>query len=124
MNHLSQPQRETLIELLCLAVATNHRESTSQEVAMHRALQKIGWGDPAKPQAIFLARALNEAREIMDDEKCVVAFIASRTAHFEKKEDQNRALELLTLVTEIDGLEECEDTFLARVQAAFEGCDA
>lgn len=87
---------------------------------MHRALQKIGWGDPAKPQAIFLATALREAGEIIDDEKCIVAFIADRTAHFEAKEDQDKAIGLLMLVTEIDGMEESEDTFIARVQAAFD----
>jgi hypothetical protein len=120
MTHLSQRQREALIELLCLAVATNHHDSPAQEVAMHRALQKMGWGDAAKPQAMFLATALREAREIVDDEKCIVAFLASRCAHFEKPEDQKRALDLLMMVTEIDGQEECEDTFIARVQAAFE----
>jgi hypothetical protein len=119
MTHLSQRQREALIELLCLAVATNHKESPAQEAAMHRALQKIGWGDPAKPQAIFLATALREAREIVDDEKCVVAFLADRTAHFETKDDQDRVISLLMLVTEIDGMEESEDTFIARVRAAF-----
>ena len=120
MTHFSQRQREALIELLCLAIATNHRESPAQDAAMHRALQKLGWGDAAQPQVVFLAKALNEAREIIDDEKCVVTFIAGRTAHFPEPADQERALSLLMLVTEIDGMEESEDTFIARVQAAFE----
>ena len=87
---------------------------------MHRALKKLGWGDAAKPQAFFLAKALNEAREIIDDEKCVVTFIASRTAHFETPEEQTSVLDLLMLVLEIDGMDEEEDTFIARVQAALE----
>ena len=120
MTRLNQPQREALIELLCLAIATNHRESPAQEVAMHRALQKLGWADAAKPQAMFLARALNEAREIVDDENCVVPFLASRTAHFESPKDQSAAMELLMLVMEIDGMDESEDTFLARVRAAMD----
>ncbi len=120
MTRLTQPQREALIELLCLAIATNHCDSPAQEVAMHRALKKLGWGDAAKPQAFFLAKALNEAREIIDDEKCVVTFIASRTAHFETPQEQTSALDLLMLVLEIDGMVEEEDTFIARVQAAFE----
>jgi hypothetical protein len=120
MTHFTQRQREAVIELLCLAVATNHRESPAQDAAMHRALQKIGWGDPVKPQAMFLATALREAREIVDDEKCVVAFLADRTANFETKEDQERVISLLMLVTEIDGMEESEDTFIARVQVAFD----
>jgi hypothetical protein len=119
MTHLTQRQREALIELLCLAVATNRRESPAQEAAMHRALQKIGWGDPVKPQAIFLATALREAREIIDDEKCVVTFLADRTAHFETKEDQEKAMNMLMMVTEIDGMEESEDTFITRVRVAF-----
>src|SRR6187401_186833 len=117
MTHLTQRQREALIELLCLAAATNHRDSPPQEAAMHRALQKIGWGDPVKPQAVFLAMALTEARQIIDDEKCVVAFIADRTKHFETPEDQEKVNSLLMMVTEIDGMEESEDTFIARVQA-------
>jgi len=120
MTRLSQPQREALIELLCLAIATNHRDSPAQEVAMHRALQKLGWGDASKPQAIFLAKALNEAREIIGDEKCVVAFIATRAALFETAEEKETALELLMMVLEIDGMDEEEDTFIARVQAAFD----
>ena len=120
MTHLSQPQREALIELLCLAIATNHCDSPAQEVAMHRALQKTGWGDAAKPQAFFLLKALNEAREIVDDENCAVAFIATRAAHFESAEDRRKALDLLMLVLEIDGMDEQEDTFLARIQAAFD----
>jgi hypothetical protein len=120
MTHLSQRQREALIELLCLAVATNHRDSPAQEVAMHRALQKMGWGDATQPQAVFLAKALNEAREIIDDEKCVVTFIAGRTMHFQNPKDKELAMNLLMLVTEIDGMEECEDTFIARVKAALD----
>ena len=119
MTHFSQRQREALIELLCLAAATNHKESPPQEVALHRALQKVGWGEATKPQAVFLATALREAGEIIDDEKCVVAFIADRTAHFETDEERRRVMDLLMLVTEIDGMEESEDTFIARVQAAF-----
>src|SRR5688572_22872949 len=120
MTRLSQPQREALIELLCLAIATNHRDSPAQEVAMHRALQKLGWGDASKPQAIFLAKALNEAREIIGDEKCVVAFIATRAALFEIPEEKETAMELLMMVLEIDGMDDEEDTFIARVQAAFD----
>ena len=120
MTRLTQPQREALIELLCLAIATNHRDSPAQEVAMHRALQKLGWADDSKPQAFFLAKALNEAREIIDDEKCVVPFMASRTAHFASPKDQAAALELLMMVLEIDGMGEEEDTFMARVQAALD----
>ena len=120
MTRLNQPQREALIELLCLAIATNHRESPAQEVAMHRALQKLGWADASKPQAMFLAKALNEAREIVDDENCVVPFLASRTAHFATPQDQAAVLELLMLVMEIDGMDESEDTFLARVRAAMD----
>ena len=120
MTRFSQPQREALIELLCLAIATNHRDSPAQEVAMHRALQKLGWCDATKPQAIFLAKALNEAREIIDDEKCVVTFMASRTAHFDTPQDRAAAMDLLMMVLEIDGMGEDEDTFIARVQAAMD----
>ena len=120
MTRLSQPQREALIELLCLAVATNHCDSPAQEVAMHRALQKLGWADASQPQPVFLAKALREAREIINDEKCVVAFIATRAAHFQSAEDRQTALELLMMVLEIDGMDDEEDTFLARVNAAFD----
>ena len=67
----------------------------------------------------MLLKALQEAREIWDDEKCVVAFLASRCALFETKEDHDSALKFLMLVLEIDGMGEEKDTFLARVQAAF-----
>lgn len=119
MTRLTQPQREALIELLCLAAATNHRESPAQEVAMHRALKKLGWADASLPQPIFLARALNEARELIDDEECTVAFLATRAAVFDSEKARKSALDLLMMVLEIDGMEESEDTFIARVQAAF-----
>lgn len=120
MTRFNQPQREALIELLCLAAATNHQDSPAQEVALHRALKKLGWGDAAQPQVMFLAKALREAREIMDDEPCTVAFIATRAALFEEEEVRKAALDLLMLVLEIDGMDESEDTFMARIQAAFD----
>ena len=86
---------------------------------MHRALQKLGWGNASQPQAIFLAKALNEAREIIGDENCIVAFLATRAALFESPDDRQTAMELLMMVLEIDGMDEEEDTFLARVHAAF-----
>ena len=86
---------------------------------MHRALQKLGWSDASRPQPVFLARALGEAREIIDDEKCLVTFIATRAASFQTPEERKAALDLLMMVTEIDGMDEAEETFLARVQAAF-----
>jgi hypothetical protein len=119
MTRLSQPQREALIELLCLAAATNHRESPAQEIALHRALKKLGWADAHQPQAFFLARALNEAREIIGDEKCTVAFLATRAAEFDTDAARKSAMDLLMMVLEIDGMEECEDTFVARVLATF-----
>jgi hypothetical protein len=120
MTHFTTAQREALVELLCLAAATNHRESPVQEVAMHRALQKLKWGEePSMLMPVFLVRALQEARDIVDDEKCVVAFIADRTAHFTTESEQARVIDLLMLVIEIDGMEESEDVFIARVRAAF-----
>ena len=87
---------------------------------MHRALKKLGWGDPSKPQAIFLAKALNEAREIIADEQCVVAFLATRAALFQSPGERRIALDLLMMVLEIDGMDEEEDTFLKRIHAAFD----
>ena len=87
---------------------------------MHRALKKLGWADASKPQPVFLAKALTEAREIIDDDKCAVTFMALRAAHFETEAQRKAALDLLMLVLEIDGMDESEDTFLARIQAAFD----
>lgn len=120
MTRLNQPQREALIELLCLAAATNHRSSPAEEAAMHRALQKLGWEESRLPRQYFLLHALQEARDIVDDEKCVVAFIAAKTGLFATPAERKTALELIMLVLEIDGMDEQEDTFLARVTAALE----
>ena len=87
---------------------------------MHRALQKLGWSDGTNPMPIFLVKALNEAREIINDEQCVVTFIASRTILFETPNDRERVINLLMLVLEIDGMEEQEDLFMTRVRVAFD----
>ncbi len=87
---------------------------------MHRALQKLGWEESRLPRQYFLLHALQEARDIVDDEKCVVAFIAAKTGLFATPAERKTALELIMLVLEIDGMDEQEDTFLARVTAALE----
>ncbi len=117
---LNQPQREALIELLCLAAATNHRYSSAEEAAMHSALQKLGWQESGMPRQFFLLEALKEAREVVDHEELNITFIATRTALFETDAEKDAVLKLIMLVLEIDGMEEDEDTFLARVQAALD----
>lgn len=118
MTNLKQPQREALIELMCLAIVTDGRISPAEQTAFHHALKKLGW-ESERPRELVLLKALQEAREIWDDEKCVVAFLASRCALFETKEEHDAAMKFLMLVLEIDGMGEEKDTFLARVQAAF-----
>jgi hypothetical protein len=118
MSHFTQPQREALIELLCLAIATDGRISPAEQTAFHHALKKLGW-ESERSRELVLLNALQEAREIWDDEQCVVAFLASRCALFETKEEHDGAMKFLMLVLEIDGMGEQKDTFLARVHAAF-----
>lgn len=119
MTRLTQPQREALIELLCLAVLIDGRVTPSEETAVIHALKKLGW-ESEKPRELVLLHALTEARDIVDDEKCVVAFLASRAGLFTTEEDRDTAMKFLMLVLEIDGMDETKDTFLARMQAAFE----
>ncbi len=118
MTSLNQPQREALIELLSLAILVDGRVTAAEETAMIHALKKLGW-ESDRPRELVLLKALQEARDIVDDEKCVVAFLASRAALFETKEEHEVAMKFLMMVLEIDGMDDADDTFLARIQAAF-----
>jgi hypothetical protein len=118
MTNFTQPQREALIELMCLAVFTDGRISPAEEKAMTHALKKLGW-ESDRPREFVLLRALQEARELTGDDECVVSFLAVRAGLFETKEEHELALKFLMMVLEIDGMGEDKDTFLARVQAAF-----
>ncbi|HWB07461.1 MAG TPA: hypothetical protein VG796_30840 [Verrucomicrobiales bacterium] len=118
MTNFTQPQREALIELMCLAILTDGRVSPAEEKAMERALKKLGW-ESDRPREFVLLKALTEARDLVNDEKCLVSFLAIRAGLFETKEEHELALKFLMMVLEIDGMGEDKDTFLARVQAAF-----
>ena len=118
MTNFTQPQREALIELMCLAIFTDGRVSPAEETAMMHALKKLGWQSD-RPREFVLLKALTEARDLTGDEKCLVPFLASRAGLFETKEQHDLALKFLMMVLEIDGMGEDKDTFLARVEAAF-----
>jgi hypothetical protein len=118
MTNFTQPQREALIELMCLAILTDGRVTPAEEKAMELALKKLGW-ESDRPREFVLLKALVEARQLTGDEKCLVPFLASRTGLFNTQKEHDLALEFLMLVLEIDGMGEEKDTFLARVRAAF-----
>jgi hypothetical protein len=117
MKEFTQPQCEAMIDLLCLALTTDSHVSATEELAAHVSFAKIGWHS-TQPRELFIAESLARAERMTHAETRLVGYLADRTTPFTTVVEKRRVLSLLMLIMEIDGFDESEDTFLARVQVA------
>jgi hypothetical protein len=115
---MTQPQRESLLDLLILSIFVDSHLSLKEDDALMASLEAVGW-DALKPRDIFICNSMNRARKASDTEADTGAYIASRSAAFTDAESQTKALRLLEQVLAEDGVSPAETDFLARVKAAF-----
>jgi hypothetical protein len=117
MKQFTQPQCEAIVDLICLALCTDEHVSSSEELAAHVSFAKVGWHSD-EPRELYVAESLARAEHAMTKDAILVGYLADRAGNFHTQSEKKKVMEYLMLVTEIDGVDESEDTFIARVQAA------
>jgi hypothetical protein len=117
MKDLTQVQCEALVDLVCLALSTDGHITSSEELAAHVAFAKIGWHDK-QPRELYVCDSLVRAEHAMKSDAILVGYMAERAGHFRTASEKKKAMAYLMLVLEIDGVDDSEDTFITRIQAA------
>lgn len=115
---LTQPQREALFDLITLATYADSHLSLKEEALMESALLAEGW-DSRYPKSLFLDKSRARAREAVEDEVVLDAYLASRAALFCTSDEQTTALGLIRDVIARDGIVPEEHVFLVRLNDAF-----
>lgn len=115
---MTQSQRESLLDLLSLAIFADSHISLKEDNALESALDSLGW-DSTQSREIFLYGSVSRAREASSSDDASSLFIAEKAKAFSEPAAQTAALDLLQKVFASDGIAEAEATFLNRVRRGF-----
>lgn len=116
--NLTQTQREALFDLITLATYADSHLSLKEETLMESTLMAEGW-DSRYPKSLFLDKSRARAREAVEDEVAMQAYLESRAAAFATSAEQTAALDTIRNVIARDGLVPEEHVFLVRLNDAF-----
>lgn len=114
---MNQSQRESLLDLLMLAMFADAHVSLKEDEALANAVEQVGW-EATKPRDIFLLNATARARRASDSTDATDAFIKARTAVFADEASKSEALRVVSLLLTADGVAADEVSFLKRLEAA------
>lgn len=114
---MTQPQRESLLELLMLAMFADAHVSLKEDEALAGAVEQVGW-EATKPRDIFLLNATARARRASDCADATDAFIQSHAAAFTDADSKSEALRVISLLLTSDGVAADEVSFLKRLEGA------
>jgi hypothetical protein len=118
-DSLTQPQREALINILVLGMYSDGLLSLQEDEVLNKFLDSVGW-ESGTGRTLFLTNSITQVAAINNDID-LGDHIERNAAAFDTAESRRKALDVLTGFLKVDGLNEAEAPFLAKISQAFEG---
>jgi hypothetical protein len=115
---MTQPQRESLLDLLVLSIFADAHLSLAEEDTLQARISGLGW-ESEKPREIHFLNAMHRARAAGDSPEKTDAFVAVRASVFTTEASREAALEAIRSVLASDGHGEAESSFLAVLRKHF-----
>lgn len=110
---MTQDSRESLIELLFLALYLDDHLSLAEDEVLTAALDNLGW-DATRPREIFIFQAFAKAREAAADPTQTDAYLESHATRV--RGDASAAITWLYKVLGADGISPAEERFLKKLE--------
>ncbi len=112
---MTQDSRESLIELLFLALYLDDHLSIAEDEVLTTALDNLGWESP-HPRELFIFQAFAKAREAATDALKTDAFLDSHAVRIRRDGTAAPAITWLYKVLGADGISPTEERFLKRLE--------
>ena len=112
---MTQDSRESLIELLFLALYLDDHLSLAEDEVLSTALDNLGWESP-HPREIFIFQAFAKAREAAGDALKTDAFLDSHAVRIRGEGTSSPAITWLYKVLGADGISSTEERFLKKLE--------
>jgi hypothetical protein len=115
---MNQQQIEATIDLILLSTYVDGHISATEEEAMVKSVQSLGW-DSEFPRDIFLLNAMNRVRRVAEDDSRVGEFLTSHAMYFPDPDSQTDCVDHVRRVLIADGMIAQENRFVARLVSSF-----
>jgi len=115
---LTQPQRESLINILVLGMYSDGLLSLSEDESLNGFLDALKW-ESGTGRTVFLTDSITRANHI-SSEADLADYIQSNANTFDTAESKKAALDALTEFLKTDGLSEAEAPFLSKISQALQ----
>ena len=112
---MTQDSRESLIELLFLALYLDDHLSIAEDEVLTSALDNLGWESP-HPRELFIFQAFAKAREAASDALKTEAYLDSHAARIRRDGTSAPAITWLYKVLGADGISPEEKRFLTKLE--------
>ncbi|WP_035607800.1 hypothetical protein [Haloferula sp. BvORR071] len=112
---MTQDSRQSLIELLFLALYLDDHLSIAEDEVLTNALDSLGW-ESAQPREIFIFQGFAKAREAAGDAIKTDEFLLSHADVFKRDGTSAPALTWLYKILGADGISPTEERFLQKLE--------
>lgn len=112
----NQAQRESLVDLLYLAIYVDNHISLIEEKKVEEELQKADWDGP-QSSLLYAEAAINRARDAKSNSTARSEYLSNIAERLDEK--KITALESLDKVLSSDGTDPKEASFLKEARSAF-----
>ena len=112
---MTQESRQSLIELLFLALYLDNHLSLAEDEVLTTALDALGWDSP-HPREIFIFQAFAKAREAAGDALKTDAFVDSHADLIRRDGTSAPAITWLYKILGADGISSSEERFLKKLE--------
>lgn len=112
---MTQDSRESLIELLFLALYLDDHLSLAEDEVLTTALDSLGWDSP-HPRELFILQSFAKAREAYSDALKIDEFLNSHAARIRRDNTAAPSITWLYKVLGADGISSTEERFLKKLE--------
>ena len=112
---MTQDSRESLIELLFLALYLDDHLSLAEDEVLTAALDNLGW-DTTSPRELFIFQAFAKAREAASDGLKTEDYLVSHAERIKRDNTASPAITWLYKVLGADGISSSEERFLKKLE--------
>jgi hypothetical protein len=112
---MTQDSRESLIELLFLALYLDDHLSLAEDEVLTSALDNLGW-EGAHPRELFIFQAFAKARDAASDGLKTDEFLNSHAVRIRRDNTASPAITWLYKILGADGISSAEERFLKKLE--------
>ena len=118
-EELEQIEKEAIVDLLLIAIYADNHLSLAENEILKEEVDKFSW-EASIPLDIYFKDATSRARNALDSDKTVEAYLETISSRLSSRYSKSKALDLLSKLFHSDGKVDSEKAFTLKVRKALE----